>query len=65
MRISRTTVDMLRAYLMTASMVAVCINGAIVIAVIVFHVSETIFEGSPFRLVAISALVVCTMTVRR
>jgi hypothetical protein len=64
MSMSRTTVDMLRAYLMTASMLAVCIDGAILLAVLVFHVPDSIFEGSSFRLISVCTLVVSTMAVR-
>ncbi|BAO86448.1 hypothetical protein BSFA1_14710 [Burkholderia sp. SFA1] len=64
MSMSRTTVDMLRAYLMTASIVAVCINGGIVIAVLIFHMSDTIFEGSLFRFIAVCSLAVSIMAVR-
>ncbi|SAK86758.1 hypothetical protein AWB82_05918 [Caballeronia glebae] len=55
---SRTTVEMLRAYLMTASLLAMCMDGAIVTAALFFHVPDAIFEGSMFRLVALTMLVV-------
>jgi len=61
---SRITVEMLRAYLVTASLLAMGMDGTIVIVALVVHVPDAVFEGSMFRLVALTMLVACTVAVK-
>lgn len=51
-----TTIRMLRAYLLVASLGATCIDACVVIAMLVFDVPQTIFATTDFRLAMAASL---------
>ena len=59
-----STVDMLRAHLMTASVLAMAIEAAALLSLIVFGTSESTFTTPLFRLMVV-ALLACGLVVAR
>lgn len=59
-----TTIRMLRAYLLVASLGAVCIDACVVIAMLVFDVPERIFTSGDFRLAMAASLVLLMLAAR-
>lgn len=58
------TVEMLRAWLVAASIGAVCIDICVVIAAIVFDVPERIFETNDFRVAMAASLMLWLLAAR-
>ncbi|AKM31072.1 hypothetical protein AB870_14500 [Pandoraea faecigallinarum] len=59
-----TTIRMLRAYLLVASLGAVCIDACVVIAMLVFDVPERIFTSADFRIAMAASLLLLTLAAR-
>ncbi|MGF6245137.1 MULTISPECIES: hypothetical protein [Paraburkholderia] len=59
-----STINMLRAYLLTASLAAIVIDVAALLAIGLFGVPEDVFTSTTFRLVAV-AVIVCFVLVTR
>jgi hypothetical protein len=57
-----STIDMLRAYLLTASLAATAIQAAALLSIILFGVSEDVFTSMTFRIAA-AAIIVCIVLV--
>jgi hypothetical protein len=57
-----STIDMLRAYLLTASLAAAAIQAAALLSIILFGVSEDVFTSMTFRIAA-AAIIVCIVLV--
>jgi hypothetical protein len=60
-----TTIAMLRAYLMTASLAAAAIQMAALLSIGLFGVPEAVFTSGPFRLVATASIVCIVLLVKR
>jgi hypothetical protein len=59
------TVDMLRAHLMTASLMAMILEAVALTSLFVFHVSEGTIRSTTFRLLAIAVIVGGVLVTRR
>ncbi|VVE43416.1 hypothetical protein [Pandoraea anhela] len=59
-----TTIRMLRAYLLVASLGAVCIDACVVIAMLVFDVPERIFTSGDFRIAMAGSLLLLVLAAR-
>ena len=59
-----STIDMLRAYLVTASLAAAAIEAAALVSIILFGVSEAVFTSTTFRVASVVAIV-CTVLVTK
>ncbi|VVD74195.1 hypothetical protein PIN31009_00778 [Pandoraea iniqua] len=59
-----STIRMLRAYLLVASLGATCIDACVVIAMLVFDVPQTIFGTTDFRLSMAGSLVLLILAAR-
>jgi hypothetical protein len=57
-----STIDMLRAYLLTASLVATAIEMVALLSILLFGVSEDVFTSTTFR-IATAAVIVCIVLV--
>jgi hypothetical protein len=59
-----STIDMLRAYLMTASLAAMSIEIAVLVSLELFGVSERVFTSTVFRASAASAIIGAVLMTR-
>lgn len=59
-----TTIRMLRAYLLVASLGAVCIDACVVIAMLVFDVPEYVFTSADFRIAMSGSLLLLMLAAR-
>ncbi|WP_158903760.1 hypothetical protein [Burkholderia sp. L27(2015)] len=59
------TVDMLRAYLLTASLAATLVEFVILVAIVVFGCSQETFESTGFRLTVMLILLVAVLVTRQ
>jgi len=59
-----TTIRMLRAYLIVASLGAVCIDVCVVIAMLVFDVPERVFTSGDFRIAMAASLLLLLLAAR-
>ncbi|MFJ2992349.1 hypothetical protein [Pandoraea sp. NPDC087047] len=59
-----TTIRMLRAYLLVASLGAACIDACVVIAMLVFDVPERVFTSADFRLAMAASLLLLMLAAR-
>ncbi|MCI3206229.1 MULTISPECIES: hypothetical protein [Pandoraea] len=59
-----TTIRMLRAYLLVASLGAVCIDACVVIAMLVFDVPQRIFTSGDFRIAMAGSLLLLMLAAR-
>ena len=59
-----STIRMLRAYLLMASLGAACIDACVVIAVLVFDVPEQIFTSTDFRIAMAASLLLLMLAAR-
>lgn len=59
-----STIDMLRAYLMTVSLAAVGMQIVMLVCLVVFGVSEQVFEAAPFRLAVAVIIVFATLATK-
>ncbi|MEF3064003.1 hypothetical protein [Pandoraea apista] len=59
-----STIRMLRAYLLVASLGAACIDACVVIAMLVFDVPERIFTSSDFRIAMAASLLLLLLAAR-
>ncbi|VVD94545.1 hypothetical protein PAQ31011_01815 [Pandoraea aquatica] len=59
-----TTIRMLRAYLIVASLGAVCIDVCVVIAMLVFDVPERVFTSADFRIAMAASLLLLLLATR-
>jgi hypothetical protein len=60
-----STIDMLRAYLITASLAATLMEAVALLALFPFGMSEEAFQSTPFRLVACASIVGAVMLIRQ
>jgi hypothetical protein len=60
-----STREMLRAYLMTASLAATAIEALVLIALFLFDISEVAFQSTAFRLGACAFVVAAVLVTRR
>lgn len=59
-----STIGMLRAYLLVASMGAACIDACVVIAMLIFDVPERIFTSADFRIAMAISLLLLMLAAR-
>jgi hypothetical protein len=59
------TVDMLRAYLLTASLAATLMEFVILVAIVVFGYSQETFESTTFRLTVMLILLAAVLAIRQ
>ncbi|AJP56298.1 hypothetical protein UC34_03350 [Pandoraea vervacti] len=59
-----TTIRMLRAYLLVASLGAMCIDACVVIAMLVFDVPQRIFTSGDFRIAMAGSLLLLVLAAR-
>ena len=59
-----TTIRMLRAYLLVASLGAVCIDACVVISMLVFDVPESVFTSADFRIAMAGSLLLLMLAAR-
>jgi hypothetical protein len=59
------TVDMLRAYLLTASLAAMLVELVVLAAIVVFGISEETFQSKAFRLSVILILLATVLATRQ
>jgi len=59
------TVDMLRAYLLTASLAATLMEFVILVAIVVFGCSQETFESTGFRLTIMLVLLAAVLAIRQ
>ncbi|VVE75931.1 hypothetical protein [Pandoraea sputorum] len=59
-----TTIRMLRAYLIVASLGAVCIDACVVIAMLIFDVPERVFTSADFRIAMAASLLLLLLAAR-
>ncbi|VVE60951.1 hypothetical protein PAN31117_00415 [Pandoraea anapnoica] len=59
-----TTIQMLRAYLIVASLGAMCIDVCVVIAMLVFDVPERVFTSADFRIAMAASLLLLLLAAR-
>jgi hypothetical protein len=60
-----STIDMLRAYLLTASLAAIAIEAAALLSIGLFGVSEDVFTSMTFRVASIVAIVCMVLVTRQ
>jgi hypothetical protein len=60
-----STIDMLRAYLLTASTAATAIEAAALLAIGLFGVSEDVFTSTTFRAATVVAIACMALVTRR
>lgn len=60
-----STIAMLRAYLLTASLAAAAIQVVALLAIGVFGVSEDVFTSGTFRIAAVASIVCVVLVTRR
>jgi hypothetical protein len=59
------TIDMLRAYLLTASLAATAIEAAALLSIDLFGVSEDVFSSPTFRAAIVAAIVCIVLVIRQ
>ncbi|PXW14564.1 hypothetical protein [Paraburkholderia caballeronis] len=59
-----STVEMLRAYLLVASLAATFIDAVVIVALCVFDVPEHVFQSFPFRIGVLIAVAVTLVVAR-
>ncbi|AJC20951.1 hypothetical protein [Pandoraea pulmonicola] len=59
-----STIRMLRAYLLVASLGAVCIDACVVIAMLVFDIPERVFTSGDFRIAMAASLLLLVFAAR-
>ena len=59
-----TTIRMLRAYLLVASLGAACIDAGVVVAILVFDVPERVFTSADFRIAMAGSLLLLMLAMR-
>lgn len=60
-----STVHMLRAWLIAASLAACAIDAAAIVALSAFHLPERVFESGPFRAGVVVAIALALVATRR
>jgi hypothetical protein len=60
-----STIDMLRAYLLTASLAAIVIEAAALLSIGLFGVSEELFTSITFRAATVAAIVCIVLVTKR
>ena len=60
-----STIDMLRAYLLTASLAAIAIEAAALLSISLFGVSEDVFTSTTFRAATVVAIVCIVLVTKR
>jgi hypothetical protein len=60
-----STIDMLRAYLLTASLAAAAIQAAVLLSIILFGVSEDVFTSMIFRIATVAIIVCIVLVIKR
>ena len=60
-----STIDMLRAYLLTASLAAIAIEAAALLSISLFGVSEDVFTSTTLRAATVVAIVCIVLVTKR